>query len=111
MQDPKVADPRCRIQDARRFPMFKGKLIAMHLESCIMHRLIAYVLHLSVRISIMNEATNQKDALNSSKSHQQSHSTRVEEKELCDRCHQPMFRMRAVYWCVNCGYKTDCCGS
>lgn len=29
----------------------------------------------------------------------------------CDRCSGVMFRMRAVYWCTNCGYKTDCCGS
>jgi hypothetical protein len=64
-----------------------------------------------LRISIMDESIDKKDALNSTKSHQQSHPTRVEEAELCDRCHQPMFRMRAVYWCVNCGYKTDCCGS
>ncbi len=28
----------------------------------------------------------------------------------CDRCSMPMFRMRAVYWCERCGYKTDCCG-
>lgn len=33
-----------------------------------------------------------------------------EEDVLCDRCSMPMFRMRAVYWCEGCGYKTDCCG-
>lgn len=32
------------------------------------------------------------------------------EEVLCDRCSFPMFRMRAVYWCEHCGYKTDCCG-
>jgi hypothetical protein len=33
------------------------------------------------------------------------------EKVMCDRCGKVMFRMRAVYWCEHCGYKTDCCGS
>jgi len=32
------------------------------------------------------------------------------EEVMCDRCGQSMFRMRAVYWCERCGYKTDCCG-
>jgi len=34
-----------------------------------------------------------------------------DEKVMCDRCGKVMFRMRAVYWCEHCGYKTDCCGS
>jgi hypothetical protein len=40
----------------------------------------------------------------------QSFPTDAVSEVLCDRCARPMFRMRAVYWCECCGYKTDCCG-
>jgi hypothetical protein len=43
--------------------------------------------------------------------HQPSQPQQESDAVFCDRCSGPMFRMRAVYWCVNCGYKTDCCGS
>jgi len=34
----------------------------------------------------------------------------ADDKVLCERCGQSMFRMHAVWRCPNCGYKTDCCG-
>jgi formylmethanofuran dehydrogenase subunit E len=35
---------------------------------------------------------------------------RNDEKVLCDRCGEAMYRMHAVWRCSRCGYKTDCCG-
>jgi ribosomal protein L37E len=35
---------------------------------------------------------------------------RVEDKVLCDRCGQEMYRLHAVWRCPACGFKTDCCG-
>lgn len=109
----KIQNIRCKIQDPRCKAFSNLCCNLNRHESCIMYpaSVSSTCVTLKCRISIMNESIDKKDALNSSKSHQQNHSTRIEEAELCDRCHQPMFRMRAVYWCVNCGYKTDCCGS
>jgi ribosomal protein L37E len=33
-----------------------------------------------------------------------------EEKMLCERCGEEMYRMHAVWRCPGCGFKTDCCG-
>jgi len=32
------------------------------------------------------------------------------DKVLCERCGQDMYRMHAVWRCLSCGFKTDCCG-
>ncbi len=34
----------------------------------------------------------------------------AEDKMLCERCGAEMYRMRAVWRCLACGFKTDCCG-
>jgi hypothetical protein len=33
-----------------------------------------------------------------------------DEKMSCERCGAEMYRMHAVWRCVACGFKTDCCG-
>ncbi len=33
-----------------------------------------------------------------------------DDKVLCERCGDEMYRMHAVWRCPGCGYKTDCCG-
>jgi ribosomal protein L37E len=33
-----------------------------------------------------------------------------DEKIFCDRCGGDVYRMHAVWRCVKCGYKSDCCG-
>ncbi len=33
-----------------------------------------------------------------------------ETKEACDRCGGEVYRMHAVWRCVQCGFKSDCCG-
>jgi hypothetical protein len=32
------------------------------------------------------------------------------DKMLCDRCGDEVYRMRAVWRCPACGFRTDCCG-
>jgi ribosomal protein L37AE/L43A len=32
------------------------------------------------------------------------------DKMLCERCGEEMYRMHAVWRCSVCGFKTDCCG-
>jgi ribosomal protein L37AE/L43A len=32
------------------------------------------------------------------------------DKMLCERCGEEMYRMHAVWRCSACGFKTDCCG-
>jgi transposase len=32
------------------------------------------------------------------------------DKTLCERCGAEMYRMHAVWRCLACGFKTDCCG-
>jgi hypothetical protein len=32
------------------------------------------------------------------------------EKVACDRCGGEVYRMHAVWRCVKCGFKSDCCG-
>jgi rubrerythrin len=34
----------------------------------------------------------------------------AEQKFLCERCGDEMYRMHAVWRCPRCGFKTDCCG-
>jgi ribosomal protein L37E len=34
----------------------------------------------------------------------------ADEKTLCERCGNEMYRMHAVWRCPACGFKTDCCG-
>ena len=33
-----------------------------------------------------------------------------EEKIFCDRCGGEVYRMHAVWRCIKCGFKSDCCG-
>ena len=33
-----------------------------------------------------------------------------ETKEACDRCGGEVYRMHAVWRCIKCGFKSDCCG-
>jgi ribosomal protein L37E len=33
-----------------------------------------------------------------------------DDKMLCERCGDEMYRMHAVWHCPGCGFKTDCCG-
>ena len=34
----------------------------------------------------------------------------ADDKMLCERCGAEMYRMHAVWRCIACGFKTDCCG-
>jgi transposase len=34
----------------------------------------------------------------------------LEDKVLCERCGDEMYRLHAVWRCSRCGFKTDCCG-
>lgn len=36
--------------------------------------------------------------------------TQCENKEVCDRCGGEVYRMHAVWRCIKCGFKSDCCG-
>ncbi|HSP05580.1 MAG TPA: hypothetical protein VLR94_00305 [Acidobacteriota bacterium] len=57
-----------------------------------------------------NETTTQPPQRTAAESELDRQNPEDSETVYCDRCSDPMFRMRAVYWCANCGYKTDCCG-